>query len=186
MSSPPASSEPAGATPAMRQYFDAKRQYRDALVFFRMGDFYEMLDEDALTAARALELTLTARAKGAAGVRGRRRAPDGVGHRGGADRGRAVDVRVRVRAPHAARPAQDADAPGVWSRRPPRGGLRRRRARAIPARHAEGRPGARAGHHVPHRRGMSARGSDDPQEPRGHRSPGRRTDLLAPAPARSI
>jgi DNA mismatch repair protein MutS len=29
-------------TPAMRQYFEAKRQYRDAIVFFRMGDFYEM------------------------------------------------------------------------------------------------------------------------------------------------
>ena len=52
-------SEPVGATPAMRQYFDAKRQYRDAIVFFRMGDFYEMFYEDALTAARALELTLT-------------------------------------------------------------------------------------------------------------------------------
>src|SRR5918997_888425 len=55
--------EPAGATPAMRQYFDAKRQYRDAIVFFRMGDFYEMFYEDALTAARALELTLTSRSK---------------------------------------------------------------------------------------------------------------------------
>ena len=33
---------PADATPAMRQYFEAKRQYRDAIVFFRMGDFYEM------------------------------------------------------------------------------------------------------------------------------------------------
>ena len=32
---------PAQATPAMRQYFEAKRQYRDAIVFFRMGDFYE-------------------------------------------------------------------------------------------------------------------------------------------------
>ena len=67
MPSPPASSEPAGATPAMRQYFDAKRQYRDALVFFRMGDFYEMFYEDALTAARALELTLTSRSKDAGG-----------------------------------------------------------------------------------------------------------------------
>ena len=67
MSSPPASTEPAGATPAMRQYFDAKRQYRDAIVFFRMGDFYEMFYEDALTAARALELTLTSRSKDAAG-----------------------------------------------------------------------------------------------------------------------
>ncbi len=58
---------PAGATPAMRQYFEAKRQYRDAIVFFRMGDFYEMFYEDALTAARALELTLTSRSKDASG-----------------------------------------------------------------------------------------------------------------------
>jgi DNA mismatch repair protein MutS len=54
---------PAGLTPAMRQYFEAKRQHRDAIVFFRMGDFYEMFYEDALTAARALELTLTSRSK---------------------------------------------------------------------------------------------------------------------------
>ena len=65
--SSPVFSEPAGATPAMRQYFDAKRQYRDAIVFFRMGDFYEMFYEDALTAARALELTLTSRSKDASG-----------------------------------------------------------------------------------------------------------------------
>ncbi len=51
----------------MRQYFDAKRQYRDAIVFFRMGDFYEMFYEDALTAARALELTLTSRSKDSSG-----------------------------------------------------------------------------------------------------------------------
>jgi DNA mismatch repair protein MutS len=51
----------------MRQYFDAKRQYPDALVFFRMGDFYEMFYEDALTAARALELTLTSRSKDSSG-----------------------------------------------------------------------------------------------------------------------
>ena len=67
--SSPAFLEPAGATPAMRQYFDAKRQYRDAIVFFRMGDFYEMFYEDALTAARALELTLTSRSKDASGRR---------------------------------------------------------------------------------------------------------------------
>jgi DNA mismatch repair protein MutS len=35
----------------MRQYLDAKRQYRDAIVFFRMGDFYEMFYEDALVAS---------------------------------------------------------------------------------------------------------------------------------------
>jgi DNA mismatch repair protein MutS len=65
--SSPVSSDPAGATPAMRQYFEAKRQYRDAIVFFRMGDFYEMFYEDALTAARALELTLTSRSKDSSG-----------------------------------------------------------------------------------------------------------------------
>ena len=48
-------------TPAMKQYHDAKRQYRDAILFFRMGDFYEMFFEDALVAARALDLTLTSR-----------------------------------------------------------------------------------------------------------------------------
>jgi DNA mismatch repair protein MutS len=57
----------ATVTPAMRQYLDAKRQYRDAIVFFRMGDFYEMFYEDALVAARALDLTLTSRSKDADG-----------------------------------------------------------------------------------------------------------------------
>ena len=47
----------------MRQYLDAKEQHRDAILFFRMGDFYEMFYEDALVAARALELTLTSRSK---------------------------------------------------------------------------------------------------------------------------
>ena len=62
---PTASGPPSApsATPAMRQYLDAKQQYRDAIVFFRMGDFYEMFYEDALVAARALELTLTSRSK---------------------------------------------------------------------------------------------------------------------------
>jgi DNA mismatch repair protein MutS len=55
-------------TPAMRQYLDAKRQHRDAIVFFRMGDFYEMFYEDALVAARVLDLTLTSRSKDADGV----------------------------------------------------------------------------------------------------------------------
>src|ERR1700752_4310984 len=52
----------------MRQYFDPKRQSPHALVFFRMGDFYEMFYEDALVAARALELTLTSRSKDASGT----------------------------------------------------------------------------------------------------------------------
>ena len=62
-----ASANPPGATPAMRQYFDAKRQHPGALVFFRMGDFYEMFHEDAVTAARALDLTLTSRGRDAGG-----------------------------------------------------------------------------------------------------------------------
>jgi DNA mismatch repair protein MutS len=52
----------------MRQYFDAKRQFRSAILFFRMGDFYEMFYEDALVASRALELTLTSRSKDASGT----------------------------------------------------------------------------------------------------------------------
>ena len=52
----------------MRQYFEAKRQYRHALLFFRMGDFYEMFYEDALVASRALDLTLTSRSKDSSGV----------------------------------------------------------------------------------------------------------------------
>ena len=47
----------------MRQYLEAKRQHPDALVFFRMGDFYELFYEDAVTAAEVLELTLTSRSR---------------------------------------------------------------------------------------------------------------------------
>src|SRR5688500_6140210 len=62
------SSPATNVTPAMRQYLDAKRQYRDAIVFFRMGDFYEMFYEDALVTERALDLTLTSRSKDAGGA----------------------------------------------------------------------------------------------------------------------
>ena len=55
-------------TPAMRQFHEIKRQVSDAILFFRMGDFYEMFYDDALTASRALELTLTSRQKDRAGV----------------------------------------------------------------------------------------------------------------------
>ncbi|MBE3072031.1 MAG: hypothetical protein IMZ67_03570, partial [Acidobacteria bacterium] len=54
---------PGQATPAMRQYLEAKRQYRDAIVLFRMGDFYETFYEDALVASKVLELTLTSRSR---------------------------------------------------------------------------------------------------------------------------
>jgi DNA mismatch repair protein MutS len=56
----------ASQTPVMRQYLAAKAAYPDALLFFRMGDFYELFFEDAVVAARALDLTLTARNKGSA------------------------------------------------------------------------------------------------------------------------
>ena len=59
--------EKSTTTPAMRQFHEAKRQVGDAIVFFRMGDFYEMFYDDALTASRALELTLTSRQKDASG-----------------------------------------------------------------------------------------------------------------------
>ncbi|HXJ20331.1 MAG TPA: DNA mismatch repair protein MutS [Polyangia bacterium] len=48
----------------MRQYLDVKARYPDALVFFRLGDFYELFYEDAVFAARVLDLTLTTRDKG--------------------------------------------------------------------------------------------------------------------------
>src|SRR3569623_3108117 len=51
----------AGASPVMAQYFDAKTRQPDALVFFRMGDFYELFFEDAQKAHVALGITLTAR-----------------------------------------------------------------------------------------------------------------------------
>ncbi|MDP1572302.1 MAG: DNA mismatch repair protein MutS [Vicinamibacterales bacterium] len=65
---PPLPAEGATVTPAMRQYLDAKRAHPSALVFFRMGDFYEMFYEDALVAARALDLTLTSRSKDPTGA----------------------------------------------------------------------------------------------------------------------
>jgi len=48
-------------TPMRRQYFDIKEQNRDCILFFRLGDFYEMFDEDARLAAKELDLTLTTR-----------------------------------------------------------------------------------------------------------------------------
>ncbi|MDO4394194.1 MAG: DNA mismatch repair protein MutS [Bacillota bacterium] len=46
-------------SPMMQQYLDIKEQYKDCILFFRLGDFYEMFFDDAVTAARELELTLT-------------------------------------------------------------------------------------------------------------------------------
>lgn len=56
-----------GNTPMMRQYLDIKKSYPDAILFFRLGDFYEMFFEDAEKASRVLEITLTARDGGSSG-----------------------------------------------------------------------------------------------------------------------
>ena len=56
----------AGATPLMTQYREIKARHPNAILFFRMGDFYEMFYEDAETASRALDLTLTSRNNGGA------------------------------------------------------------------------------------------------------------------------
>ena len=49
----------AGLTPMMQQYMETKKQYQDCILFYRLGDFYEMFFEDALTASKVLEITLT-------------------------------------------------------------------------------------------------------------------------------
>ena len=66
-SSDQAPPEPAQAssptTPLMRQYSAIKREHPNALLFFRLGDFYELFFEDATVAARELQITLTSRNK---------------------------------------------------------------------------------------------------------------------------
>jgi DNA mismatch repair protein MutS len=52
-------------TPMMRQYLEIKSSCPDAILFFRLGDFYEMFLEDAVIASRILDITLTSRNKGA-------------------------------------------------------------------------------------------------------------------------
>ncbi|MGE0322325.1 MAG: DNA mismatch repair protein MutS [Polyangiaceae bacterium] len=54
----------ARSTPLMQQFQAAKRAYPDSILFFRMGDFYELFEEDAVVASGLLELTLTSRNKG--------------------------------------------------------------------------------------------------------------------------
>ena len=51
-------------TPMMRQYLEVKERFQDAILFFRLGDFYEMFFEDAVRASEILQITLTSRAKG--------------------------------------------------------------------------------------------------------------------------
>jgi DNA mismatch repair protein MutS len=61
LSAPPLDTNPAELTPFMRQWTAAKRENPDALLFFRMGDFYELFYDDAVVVSRELQLTLTAR-----------------------------------------------------------------------------------------------------------------------------
>ena len=46
-------------TPMMKQYMQTKEEYKDCILFYRLGDFYEMFFDDALTASKELEITLT-------------------------------------------------------------------------------------------------------------------------------
>ena len=51
-------------TPMMQQYLETKKEYEDCILFYRLGDFYEMFFEDALTASKELEITLTGKSCG--------------------------------------------------------------------------------------------------------------------------
>ena len=50
-------------TPMMQQYWEIKNEYKDTLLLFRLGDFYEMFMDDAYTGAKILGITLTSRKK---------------------------------------------------------------------------------------------------------------------------
>src|SRR5438552_3158179 len=52
------------STPMMKQYEEIKKQYKDCLLFYRLGDFYELFLEDAHIASKILDITLTSRARG--------------------------------------------------------------------------------------------------------------------------
>src|SRR5450756_814165 len=52
------------ASPIRRQYLDIKRRYPDAILFFRLGDFYETFDDDARLLSSELDITLTGREMG--------------------------------------------------------------------------------------------------------------------------
>ena len=58
---------PPETTPMMQQYLRMKELHPDCILFFRLGDFYEMFNEDAKLVSKELELTLTSRDRGQAG-----------------------------------------------------------------------------------------------------------------------
>ena len=51
-------------TPMMQKYMETKKEYEDCILFYRLGDFYEMFFDDALKASKALEITLTGKSCG--------------------------------------------------------------------------------------------------------------------------
>src|ERR1043166_7561798 len=59
----PATSAPEGATPMMAQYLEIKAAHAEYLLFYRMGDFYELFFDDAVKASEALDIALTKRGK---------------------------------------------------------------------------------------------------------------------------
>ena len=136
---------PADATPMMRQYLAIKAAHPDHLLFYRMGDFYELFFDDAVKASAALDIALTKR-----GQHRRRGHPD-VRRAGAQPRGLSVA----------------ADPPGLQGRglRADRGSGRGQEAR----RQVGGRARRGAGHHARHPdRGFAARCAQ-PQLSRRHR-----------------
>ena len=57
-------SAPEFTTPMMKQYLDIKQKYSDCLLFFRLGDFYELFMDDAKIGSQVLDITLTSRDRG--------------------------------------------------------------------------------------------------------------------------
>ena len=119
---PPVSHDSAAPTPPMLKHWrEMKAQHRNAILFYRVGDFYEMFNEDAELAAKILEIALTSRGDGVplAGVPVKAAAEYlrqlvGAGHR--------VAICEQVEDPKLARDWSAAR----WSRPSPRGALARR------------------------------------------------------------
>ena len=68
-------------TPMMQQYLQTKEEYKDCILFYRLGDFYEMFFEDAKLVSKELELTLTGKNCGHGGTRTDVRSPVSCGGR---------------------------------------------------------------------------------------------------------
>ena len=136
-SKPSSSDSTTPVTPAMRQYFDAKQQHRDAIVLFRMGDFYEMFFEDALVASRALDLTLTSRLKDGSGrhsdVRGSLSRRRRLSHPAGPQRLSRRDLRAGRRSAKGQGHRQTRGRPCRVARHAPRCGLPRCARTGLPA-----------------------------------------------------